>query len=107
MLSSFSDLWGGRLTLPTAFWHYMIFWGFLINLTATFASLAVLLMNNGGTPQGWVALLSISLHLLPVPYNVACLVGVWRSAARPEVEATAKLLARAAACVWTSVMLLV
>lgn len=106
MPSSLADLWAGRLPLPTAFWHWMIFWGFLFNLGATMASLAVLVAAGGGAPQGWAAGLSVALHLLPVPYNIACLVGVWRSAARPEVEVVPRLLTRAVAVVWTSVMLL-
>ena len=105
--SSWSDLWAGRLPLPVAFWHYMIFWGFLINLGATFGSLAVLLFDDGGTPGGRLALLAATLHLLPVPYNLACLIGVWRSAGRPEVEPTPRWMSRAAALLWSCVMLVV
>ena len=106
MPSRLSDLWAGRLPLPTAFWHWMIFWGFLLNLGATFASLAVL-VAAGGALQGWAAAASVALHLLPVPFNIACLVGVWRSAARPEVEPTPRLLMRSAAVVWTGASFLI
>ena len=106
MLSSWADLWMGRLPLPTVFWHWMIFWGFLLNLATAMASLAVLVMA-GSTPHGWAAGLSLGLHLLPVPYNLACLVGVWRSAGRPDVASAPRLITRMAAAVWTGVMLVV
>ena len=106
MPSSLADLWAGRLPLPTAFWHWMIFCGFLLNLGAAIASLAVLVAAGGSATQGWVAGLSVVLHLLPVPYNIACLAGVWRSAKRPEVEPSSRLLVRVIAVVWTAVMLL-
>jgi hypothetical protein len=107
MPSTLSDLWAGHLPLPRAFWHFMIFWGFLINLGATIASLAVLVAVGGGAPPAWAGAVSVALHLLPVPYNIACLVGVWRSAGRPEVEPTPRLLTRGAAVAWTFVMLLI
>lgn len=100
------NLWAGRLPATTAFWHYMIFWGLLINLGCTFASLAVLVAAGGGTSQGWSAGLSLALHLLPVPYNLACLVGVWRSTGRPDVKPRPRLLMRTAAVGWTAAMFL-
>jgi hypothetical protein len=105
MPSSLSNLWAGRLPATMAFWHYMIFWGFLINVGCTFASLAVL-VAAGGTPQGWSAGLSLTLHLLPIPYNLACLVGVWRSTGRAEIPLERRLAMRSAAIFWTGVMLL-
>jgi hypothetical protein len=107
MPTRLADLWAGRLALPTAFWHWMVFWGFLINLVATIGSLAVLVAAGGVAPQAWAAALSVALHLLPVPYNIACLVGVWRSAGHPDVEPTPRLVSRAAAIVWTGGMLLI
>ena len=104
--SSLADLWAGRLPLPTAFWHWMIFWGFLLNLATAMASLAVLVVA-GGVPHGWAAGLSLALHLLPVPYNIACLVGVWRSAGRSEVDTAPRLITRIAAAVWTGAMLVI
>lgn len=106
MPSSLADLWAGRLPLPTAFWHWMIFWGFLLNLFTTIGSLAVL-VAAAGAPHGWVAGLSLALHLAPIPYNIACLVGVWRSAGRPEVAPARRLTTRTIAAVWTGAMLMI
>lgn len=107
MRSLLSDLWGGRLPLSTAFWNYMIFWGFLLNLATNLGSLSVLVAAGGSAPQGWVALLSLGLHALSMPYNILCLVGVWRSAARPEVSSISRLLTRTIAIIWTSALLLI
>jgi hypothetical protein len=108
ILSRLSDLWSGRLPLSAAFWNYAIFWGFLINLAATFASLAVLVAAGGTqTPGTGTALLALALHLLPIPYNLVVLVGVWRSAGRPENSANAALTARLAVSLWFATLMLV
>ena len=107
MPSALSNLWSGRLPAATAFWHCMIFWGLLINLGCTFASLAVLAATGAGTLQGWSAALSLFLHLLPIPYALVCLVGVWRSTGQPGVGPQPRRLMRAAAVVWTIAMVLV
>lgn len=104
--SSLADLWAGRLPLPTAFWHWMIFWGFLLNLGATIGSLAVL-VAAAGAPHGLAAGLSVALHVAPIPYNIACLVGVWRSAGHKEVAPLQRLITRTAAAVWTGAMLVI
>ena len=106
-LSRLSDLWAGRLRLSEAFWTYAIFWGFLINLAATLTSLTLLVAVGGdAASKEWAPLAALALHLLPVPYNLLVLVGVWRSAGRPEVKANAALLARLAVVVWTAAMML-
>ena len=102
-----ADLWSGRLPLSEAFWTYAIFWGLLINLAATLGSLTLLVAVGGdAASKGWAPLAALALHLLPVPYNLVVLVGVWRSAGRPEVTATAALLARTAVIVWGAAMIL-
>lgn len=106
-LSRLSDLWAGRMRLSEAFWTYAIFWGFLINLAATLASLALLVALGGdAASKEWAPLAALALHLLPLPYNLAVLVGVWRSAGQPEVKATAALLARLAVVAWAAAMIL-
>jgi len=104
MTSRLGDLWCGRFPLGTAFWNYMIFWGFLLNVAATVAAMAVLVAAGGDAEQRWAAWLSLTFHLLPLPYNTVCLVGVWRSAAAPEVGPTPRLLARLAAVLWSAAM---
>jgi hypothetical protein len=106
-MKSLADLWAGRLPLSDAFWTYAIFWGFLINLATVIASLAVLVTGGGAPPAPWAAPTALALHLLPIPYNIVALVGVWRSSARPEVTPTPRLLARCAVVVWMGGMVLV
>ncbi len=106
-VSRWVDLWAGRLPLSEAFWVYAIFWGLLINLAATLCSLTLLVAVGGdAATKDWAPLAALALHLLPGPYNLLFLVGVWRSAARPEVTASAALLARAAVIVWCAAMIL-
>jgi hypothetical protein len=103
-MARLSELWTGRLPLSVAFWTYAVFWGFLLNLAATLGSLAVLAASSGGAPETSMALLSAALHVAPLPYNLAVLVGVWRSAGRPEVSPQLRLLARTVILGWTGGM---
>lgn len=96
------DLWHGRLSLADAFWNYMIFWGFLLNVGATLAALAVLVAAGGDAGVSGAAWLAAALHLVPVPWGLLCLVGVWRSAGRTDVGPTRRLLARVVAVIWTA-----
>ena len=93
-------LWKGQLPLARAFWEYAVFYVALANLCATAASL-------GALAAGLPAALAIVIFLLPVPYVVVAVVGVWRSAdaySGPQHWAT---LARIAAVAWGSVMTLI
>ena len=74
-MRALSDLWAGRLPLAAAFWTWAVLVGIAVNGLATAGTLAVLAADLP-------AALAVSVHLLPVPYNVACVVGVWRSAGR-------------------------
>lgn len=90
-------LWMGAVPLPRAFWDYAILIGFFVNFAATAGSMALVV-------AGLPAVISLAVHLAPLPYTVLTLVGVWRSAARyagPPVWAT---LARAAIVLWTAVV---
>jgi hypothetical protein len=107
MMRILTDLWSGRHPLPDAFWTYAIFWGFLINLAALIASLAVLVMAGGIPDAWWAGPAAVALHLLPMPYNGLALVGVWRSSARPEVGQIPRLMARCAVVAWTLAVTLV
>lgn len=68
-------LWRGDMPLGHVFWHYAVVYGLLVNLV-TSALFAVLLINDAP----W-AVLAIA-YLLPLPYNLAVAVAVWRSAER-------------------------
>ena len=56
-----------------------------------------------GAPA-WLAVLAFAAH---IPWNVMLLVGIWRSAGRPEVSPVAANLARTAILAWVVVLSLV
>jgi hypothetical protein len=95
-LERLRDLWAGRLPLADVFWTYNVFWGLLLNIGATIGAFAVLVGGKEANPQ-LAAAVSLALHLLPIPYNVLVLIGVWRSAGRsgrpPLVRGLARVLA--------------
>jgi hypothetical protein len=75
ILDRMKALWRGELPLETAFWHYAIYYGLIINLVATTVSIVLLLIDAS------IALV-VAVHLVPLPYSVVAAVGVWRSAHR-------------------------
>lgn len=97
MIGPLLRLWRGEIELGRAFWEYAIGYGALANLVATIAAFATIVAN------GPVAL-AVVLFLLPVPYNVAAAVGVWRSAARYRGPPERANLARIAVTVWAIVL---
>jgi hypothetical protein len=90
-------LWRGELPLARAFWEYAVVYVALANLFATGAALSVL-------AAGLPALLAAVLYLLPVPYIVIAVVGVWRSADAYKGPQHWARLARLAALVWGGLM---
>jgi len=84
--------WRGELPLAQAFWSWGILGGAVVNL---FASLLAALLLAADFPA-WLAAL---VFAGPIPWNLALIVGVWRSAARaaPTREAS---LAQVAILVW-------
>lgn len=98
VLARLKDLWAGRLRLADAFWTYAVFWGLLFNIAATLAAFAIVVAAKaaagGGDGGSLAALAALAVHLLPLPYNVVSLVGVWRSAGRPDIPAPVSLAAR-------------
>ncbi|MGH6768608.1 MAG: hypothetical protein ACRECO_06250 [Xanthobacteraceae bacterium] len=86
-------LWRGDLALRDAFWDYAVIYGTLANLLVTVAALAILAANLPG-------LLALAVFLLPLPYNIVAVVGVWRSAARYSGPPVWANLARIAVVVW-------
>jgi hypothetical protein len=95
-MHSVADLWNGRVALKRIFWEYAIVYGSIANLVVTFAALAAL---TSGLP----IVVALLLHILPVPYNLVMVVGVWRSAAGYRGTAVWPALARASILVWAAV----
>ncbi len=94
------ELWRGDLPLGRAFWLWGVLGGGVVALFATILALALL---TGGV-TAWLAVLVFVAH---VPWNLVLLVGVWRSAGRPEVDRDTALLARSAILAWAVVLSLV
>jgi hypothetical protein len=86
-------LWLGYLPLEAAFWQYAIFYGFLFNVAATAAALFLVVLD---VPIA----IAIIVHLLPVPYSILAMAGVWRSADRYGSQGSFSLVARLAVIVW-------
>jgi hypothetical protein len=87
-------LWSGQLPLGRAFWEFGIVYGFLVNFMTTLLFLAILTTD---APTA----VAIAAQLLPIPYNLLVLVGVWRSAERYRGARQRADLARAAIVLWT------
>lgn len=90
-------LWNGQLSLPRAFWEYAFVYVGLANLLATYAAFAVMAADLPGS-------LALAVFLLPVPYIVVAVVGVWRSAAAYAGPRHWATLARTAAVLWGGLM---
>ncbi len=87
------EFWRGGLPLGRAFWLWGILGGGLVDLLATMFALALVV---AGAPT-WAIVLAFVAH---VPWNLVLLVGVWRSAGRPEVGRDTAHLARLAILGW-------
>ena len=79
-MRALGDLWAGRLPLGEAFWKHAVLIGLALNIAATggmFAAVAA------GLPDA----AALAIHLSPLPYSAACVLGVWRSAAPGRIGA--------------------
>jgi hypothetical protein len=99
-VTSLRRFWRGDVPLGEAFWLWGILGGGVVNLFTTL--LAAMLLTFEA--PAWIA---AAMFTAPIPANIALLVGVWRSSARPNVGADGRLLARTAMAVWTALMCLV
>jgi hypothetical protein len=99
-LSWVADLIAGRVPLPVAFWRFGIAYGFVLNLLATVAA-AILFAADA---PDWLA---FAVYVLPIPYNIGVLVGIYRSASRWRGEKRWADLARVVIAVWVLVACLV
>jgi hypothetical protein len=95
MMQKLKVLWAGHLPLEIAFWQYAIFYGVLFNVAATAVALFLVVMD---APIA----VAIIVHLLPVPYSVLAMVGVWRSADHYPGPSNTALLAKAAVVAWSA-----
>ena len=91
------EFWRGGLPLPRAFWLWGILGGGIVSL---FATLLALMLVAAGAPA-WLAVLVFAAH---IPWNFVLLVGVWRSARRPEVSHAAANLMRLIILLWVVVL---
>jgi hypothetical protein len=94
------EFWRGGLPLGRALWLWGIVGGGVASL---FATLLALMLVAAGAPA-WLAVLVFAAH---IPWNLVLLVGVWRSAGRPEVSRAAANLARLVILAWVVVLSLV
>lgn len=92
-------LWRGELALSEAFWTHAIILVAVANMPATAAALG--LLAAGLHPAAAVA-----MYVAPIPYGVAAVVGVWRSADREAGSPGIAMLARWSAAAWGMLMAL-
>ncbi|MGH6893217.1 MAG: hypothetical protein ACREEP_13255 [Dongiaceae bacterium] len=94
------ELWLGELPLEVAFWRYAIFYGLALNVAATGAALILIVLD---APIA----VAVVMHVLPIPYSVLSMCGVWRSADRyagpQHVSKAAKASVVAWFCFWLAV----
>jgi hypothetical protein len=91
------EFFRGGLPLGRAFWLWGILGGGIVSL---FSTLLALTLIAAGVPA-WLAVLAFAAH---IPWNLMLLVGIWRSAGRPEVSPAAANLARTVILAWVVVL---
>jgi hypothetical protein len=91
------EFWRGGLPLGRALWLWGILGGGVVNLFSTL--LAVALLAAGASL--WLAALVFVAHIF---WNLVLLVGVWRSAGRPEVNYDTARLARMIIVTWIVIL---
>jgi hypothetical protein len=90
-------LWKGQLPLVRAYWEFTVVYVLLANLCATAAALGAL---TAGLPGA----LAVVIFMLPAPYILVAVVGVWRSAGAYEGPPHWAMLARYSSIVWGAIM---
>ncbi len=99
-MNALRRFWQGGLPLGEAFWLWGILGGGVLNL---FATLAAAMLLTFAVPA-WAA---AAVFAAPIPANMALLVGVWRSAGRPEVGPDLRLAARLVMGAWAVILSLI
>ena len=93
-------LWRGDLPLGQAFWEYAIAYGTSANLIATGAAIAAATM---GLPD----IVAVGIFFIPLPYILAAVVGVLRSANKYQGAPQWAAIARIAVILWGALMVIV
>lgn len=83
----------GQVPFAVLFWRDMLGVGTLVNLVTTFLALIAMIQEG----PAWLA---VSLHLLPLPYNIFLFVVLWRRPDRNDFVSTV-------AVVWLVIMILI
>ena len=91
------EFFRGGLPLGRAFWLWGILGGGIISLFSTLLALTLI----AASAPAWLAVLAFAAH---IPWNLMLLVGIWRSAGRPEVSPAAANLARTIILAWVVVL---
>jgi hypothetical protein len=98
ILDKLKALWRGQLPLEVAFWHYAIYYGLIINALATTIFILLLLADAP-------IVLALLVHVVPLPYSVVTVFGVWRSADRQGKQDKFANFARIGVLAWFCVWL--
>ena len=91
------EFFRGGLPLGRAFWLWGILGGGIVSLFSTLLALTLI----AASAPAWLAALAFAAH---IPWNLMLLVGIWRSAGRPEVSPAAANLARTVILAWVVVL---
>lgn len=97
MFRRIGALWRGQVPLSHAFWDWAVIGGLVVNVTTTFASLALVMQDQR-------ALALIVGYAIPIPYNLMALVGVWRAAARDGGDARRIFFLRTVTVIWLAIL---
>ncbi|WP_211250265.1 hypothetical protein [Fodinicurvata fenggangensis] len=89
MMNKLQALWAGDVPLGDAFWTWAVFGGLLVNISSSALLLILITLD-----RPWLALMAG--YGFSVPYNLAVMVGVWRSADRYDGPTLHANLARGA-----------
>ena len=92
--------WRGELPLSRAFWKFAILYVALANICATGAAFAALAADLP-------IVVVVIIFLLPLPYVIVAVVGVWRSAETYKGPPHWAALARYATVVWGAIMIII
>lgn len=102
-LRSLRDLWEGRLSLAETLGTWGLLRGLMLNAGCSAAALSIWLVADSPAASA----LALTIHFLPVPYNVVIAVGGWRAAGAPGHSPRTRALARAAALGLAALFMLV
>ena len=91
------EFFRGGLPLGRAFWLWGILGGGIVSLFSTLLALTLI----AASAPAWLAVLAFAAH---IPWSLMLLVGIWRSAGRPEVSPAAANLARTVILAWVVVL---